>query len=151
MATHSSILAWRIPGTGEPGGLLSMGLHRVWHDWSDLAAAAGLKIAFQGSLTATKQQSNEWCWWPHKGILKQLVYECRNGCKELQWFSHYCFISVQCSSTLKALSHVRWFFHDSFFWGISLWFADGLPSMCWPLVSLPVSKFPLRRTLMRLD
>ena len=41
MATHSSVLAWRIPGTGEPGGLLSMGSHRVGHDWSDLAAAAG--------------------------------------------------------------------------------------------------------------
>ena len=41
MATHSSVLAWRIPGTGEPGGLPSMGLHRVGHDWSDLAAAAG--------------------------------------------------------------------------------------------------------------
>ena len=40
MATHSSILAWRIPGMGEPGGLLSMGLQRVGHDWSDLAAAA---------------------------------------------------------------------------------------------------------------
>ena len=40
MATHSSSLAWRIPRTGEPGGLLSMGLHRVGHDWSDLAAAA---------------------------------------------------------------------------------------------------------------
>ena len=40
MATHSSVLAWRIPGTGEPGGLPSMGLHRVEHDWSDLAAAA---------------------------------------------------------------------------------------------------------------
>ena len=39
MATHSSVLAWRIPGTGEPGGLLSMGLHRVRQDWSDLAAA----------------------------------------------------------------------------------------------------------------
>ena len=36
MATHSSVLAWRIPGMGEPGGLLSMGLHRVGHDWSDL-------------------------------------------------------------------------------------------------------------------
>ena len=40
MATHSSILAWRIPGTGEPGGLPFMGLHRVGHNWSDLAAAA---------------------------------------------------------------------------------------------------------------
>ena len=40
MATHSSVLAWRIPGTGEPGGLPSMGSHRVGQDWSDLAAAA---------------------------------------------------------------------------------------------------------------
>ena len=42
MAIHSSVLAWRIPGAGEPGGLLSMGLHRVGHDWSDLAAAANI-------------------------------------------------------------------------------------------------------------
>jgi len=40
MATHSSVLAWGIPGTAEPGGLLSMGSHRVRHNWSDLAAAA---------------------------------------------------------------------------------------------------------------
>ena len=40
MATHSSVLAWRNPGTGEPCGLPSMGLHKVGHDWSDLAAAA---------------------------------------------------------------------------------------------------------------
>ena len=40
MVTHSSVLAWRIPGMAEPGGLPSMGLHRVGHDWSDLAAAA---------------------------------------------------------------------------------------------------------------
>ena len=38
MATRSSVIAWRIPGTAEPGGLPSMGLHRVRHDWSDLAA-----------------------------------------------------------------------------------------------------------------
>ena len=40
MATHSSVLAWKIPGTGEPGGLPSMGSHRVGHDWSNLAAAS---------------------------------------------------------------------------------------------------------------
>ena len=40
MATHSNVLAWRIPGMGEPGGLPSMGSHRVGHGWSDLAAAA---------------------------------------------------------------------------------------------------------------
>ena len=40
MATHSNVLAWRIPGMGEPGGLPSMGSHRVQHDWSDLAASS---------------------------------------------------------------------------------------------------------------
>ena len=45
MATHSSVLAWRIPGMGEPGGLLSLGSHRVGHDWSDLAAAAAATAA----------------------------------------------------------------------------------------------------------
>ena len=44
MATHSSVLAWRIPGTAEPGGLPSMGSHRVSHDWSHLAAAAAARI-----------------------------------------------------------------------------------------------------------
>ena len=43
MATHSSVLAWRIPGTGEPDGLPSMGLHRVGHNWSDSAAAAAAR------------------------------------------------------------------------------------------------------------
>ena len=49
MATHSSVLVWRIPRTGEPGGLLSMGLHRVGHDWSDLVAAAAA-------------ETNSWLW-----------------------------------------------------------------------------------------
>ena len=44
MATHSSVLAWRIPGTGEPGGLPSMGSHRVGYDWSDLAAAQKTRV-----------------------------------------------------------------------------------------------------------
>ena len=48
MATHSSVLAWRIPGTEEPGGLLSMGSHRVRHDWSDLAAAAAATTYIYG-------------------------------------------------------------------------------------------------------
>ena len=49
MAPHSSTLAWRIPGTGEPGGLPSMGSHRVGHDWSDLAAAAAAVYFFSFS------------------------------------------------------------------------------------------------------
>ena len=44
MATHSNVLAWRIPGTGKPGGLPSMGSHRVGHNWSDAAAAAAVAI-----------------------------------------------------------------------------------------------------------
>ena len=44
MATHSSILAWRIPGTGEPGGLPSMGSHKVRHDLSDLAVAVAVAV-----------------------------------------------------------------------------------------------------------
>ena len=55
MATHSSVLAWRIPGNGEPGGLLSMGSHRVGHDWSDLAAAA---IPFSRKEIFPTQESN---------------------------------------------------------------------------------------------
>ena len=43
MATHSSVLAWRIPGTAEPSGLPSMESHRVRHDWSNLAAAAAVE------------------------------------------------------------------------------------------------------------
>ena len=44
MATHSNVLAWKIPGTGEPGGLPSIGLHRAGHDLSDLTAAAYLML-----------------------------------------------------------------------------------------------------------
>ena len=46
MATHSSVLVWRIPGMGEPGGLQSMGSHRVGHNWSDLAAAAAAQNGY---------------------------------------------------------------------------------------------------------
>ena len=51
MATHSSVLAGRIPGTAEPGGLPSMGSQRVRHDWSDLAAAAAA-MRIKGKLDA---------------------------------------------------------------------------------------------------
>ena len=50
MATHSSVLAWRILGTGEPGGLVSMGSHRVRYNWSDLAAAAALLFWYLESI-----------------------------------------------------------------------------------------------------
>ena len=58
MATHSSVLAWRIPRMGEPGGLPSMGSHRVGHDWSDLAVAAAEALEL-GLPLSTKMSS-----WP---------------------------------------------------------------------------------------
>ena len=54
MATHSSVLAWRIPGTGEPGGLPSMGLHRARHD---LAAAAAAGLMEEGKWYATAESA----------------------------------------------------------------------------------------------
>ena len=58
MATHSSVLAWRVPGMGEPGGLLSVGSHRVGHDRSDLAAAAHTVKGFPGSSAGKESSCN---------------------------------------------------------------------------------------------
>ena len=58
MATHSSVLAWRIPGTAEPGGLPSMGSHRVGHDWSDLTAAAACIWDFPGGSVVKNLPAN---------------------------------------------------------------------------------------------
>ena len=62
MATHSSTLAWRIPGTGEPGGLLSLGSHRVGDDWSDLAAwpIILLKCITNWSVFCSLQPNFDW-------------------------------------------------------------------------------------------
>ena len=56
MATRSSVLAWRIPGAGEPGGLPSMGLHRVRHDWRDLAVS---QIYKNSNNLTTKRQTTK--------------------------------------------------------------------------------------------
>ena len=60
MAAHSNVLAWRIPGMGDPGWLPSMGSHRVGHNWSDLAAAAA---AYKIIITLTNW--NNQCWDKH--------------------------------------------------------------------------------------
>ena len=71
MATHSSVLAWRIPRTGEPGGLPSMGSYRVGHDWSDLvaiaAAAKQTKMSYSvGTYILMLMKLGEW---------SQLIFE----------------------------------------------------------------------------
>ena len=63
MATHSSVLAWRIPGMGELGGVPSMGSHRVGHDWSDLAAYLLISIIYRNiCLIATSSFLNMQAW-----------------------------------------------------------------------------------------
>ena len=69
--THSSVLAWRIPGKGEPDGVPSMGLHRVRHDWSDLAAAAA-----EEEITDNQQWTTKW-----------LKYNSRP--KNRRWYIHF--------------------------------------------------------------
>ena len=84
MATHSTALAWRIPGTGKPDGLLSMGSHRVRHDWSDLAAASAkaAKVSFTG------WTDNLWCTHTMEYYSKPKINELSNHertQKNLRW------------------------------------------------------------------
>jgi len=72
MATHSSVLAWRIPGTGEPGGLPSVGSHRVGHDWCDLAAAAAASACNVGDLGSIPGSGRS----PGEGNSNALQYSC---------------------------------------------------------------------------
>ena len=58
MATHSCVLAWRIPRTGECSGLPSMGSHRVWHGWSALAAAAAAAHGMSSVLCQSQSPSS---------------------------------------------------------------------------------------------
>ena len=86
MAPHSSVLAWRIPGTGEPGGLPSMGSHRVGHDWRDLAAAAAFcLVSWPLSLSGTTDLSfDEFlfvysvCSNQHQQMVDSLIYNSFN-------------------------------------------------------------------------
>ena len=59
MATQSSVLAWRTPGTGEPGGLPSVGSHRVGHDWSNLATAAAAPYLYVLNFLCPSSQFKE--------------------------------------------------------------------------------------------
>ena len=87
MATHSSVLAWRVPVMGEPGGLPSMGLHRVGHEWSNLAAAAVKAMVFPvvmcgcESWTIKKAECQKnWFWI----VVLEKTLESPLDCKEIQ-------------------------------------------------------------------
>ena len=135
MASHSSILAWRIPGTEEPSGLPSVGSHWVGHDWSDLAAAATADVSLvfscffydptvvgnliSGSSVFSKSSLNIWKFMVHV-LLKP----------HLENFELY-FASLwdECSCV------VVWaFFGIAFLWD---WNANWTFPVLWPLLSFP--------------
>ena len=106
MATHSSVLAWRIPGTGEPGGLSSLGSHRVGHDWSDLAAAASFS---KGRMLISKVKLSFWYYM----IQLLFVFWCMHFCGVC--FSHALF-SSEMAHTLHGVCifHFLWSLLNSF-------------------------------------
>jgi len=59
MATHSSVLAWRIPGMGKPGGLPSMGSHRVGHDWSDSHAPIWMIVDLLSEIYGSQKEGHD--------------------------------------------------------------------------------------------
>ena len=84
MTTHSIVLAWRIPGLGEPGGLPSMGSHRVGYDWSDLVAAAAefyvMQLYVIYSLKLTWLNSKEGAFWKFKTSLVETKEQNKCSC-----------------------------------------------------------------------
>ena len=72
----SSVLAWQIPGMGEPHGLPSMGSHRVRHDWSDLAAAAATQKYFSSYLFMISNFAVEFKCFKSLEICWDLIYNC---------------------------------------------------------------------------
>ena len=100
MATHSSVLAWRIPGTGEPGELLSMGSHRDGHDWSDLAAAAAAFLWSNGCsqldlCSSVFSKSDLYIWKFSVNILLK---------PNLKDFEHY-FLACEMSAVVRLFEH----------------------------------------------
>ena len=83
MATHSSVLAWRIPGMGEPGGLPSVGSHRVGHDWSDLAGAAALREELSRNVACLDDEGS---WFLPGGLrILTLYWNYQYGISQQRW------------------------------------------------------------------
>ena len=108
MAPHSSVLAWRIPGMGKPGGLPSLGSHRVGHDWNDLAAAAVLSHILLVRHQSKLVQSSGYTLYPFTDFC---LHHCHSGLSplflmkavvivSLQYFTHYQ-LSLQPPGKLK--------------------------------------------------
>ena len=93
MATHSSVLAWRVQGMGEPGGLPSMGLHRVRHNWSDLAVAVLFTYCKETVFNPCTEPTNNKFGNHIARILIILSHHCYTQCMSLRslksWFQQH--------------------------------------------------------------
>ena len=121
MATHSSVLAWRIPGMGEPGGLPSIGSHRVGDDWSDLAAATAVNVGnlISGTSAFSKSSLNIWKFMVHV-LLKP-------GLENFEYYFACMWDECNCV--------VVWaFFGIAFLWD---WNENWPFQVLWPLLSFP--------------
>ena len=115
MATLSSILAWKIPGTAEPGGLPSMGSHRVSHDWSNLAAAAASLWKTQVSSICCPQSSHlSLCFLP---------FQWHDSQPASQWWGYYDAINALIGQVMKFTFPFRltFFFLEEVIVGSCLW------------------------------
>ena len=129
LRTHSSVISWRIPGMGEPGGLPSMWSHWVGHDWSDLAAAAAAAgsdakestcdVGYLGLIPGLVRSPGEGNGYPLKcsGLENSMRLYSPWDCKEsdtTKWLSHSAFFIVQLShpyiTTGKTIALTKWSF-----------------------------------------
>ena len=118
MVNHSSVLAWRLPGTGEPGGLPSVGSHRVRHDWSNLAAAAAVLCirwpkywSFSFSISPSNEYSGPLDLLAVQGTLKSLLQH-RSSKASVLWCSAFFIIQIShpYMTTRKPKALTRWTF-----------------------------------------
>ena len=99
MATHSSVLAWRIPGTGEPGGLPSLGSHRAGHNWRDLAAAADENVG-EGNGTPLQYSCLENPMMEEPGRLQSMRSQ-RVGLSDLTFTFHFDALEKEMATPLQ--------------------------------------------------
>ena len=117
MTTHSSILAWRIPWTGEPGGLLSMESHRVRHDWSDLACMHACIEEGNGNplqCSCLENPRDRGAWWVAVcGVAQSRTWLMRfSSSSNIQVIQDNLPISMSLTSAdLWSPCHVRWHVH----------------------------------------
>ena len=146
MATHSSILAWRIPGTEEPVGLPSMGSHRVGHNWRDLATAMVIKpspklypcclsilyIVVSSSLSLNHN--------PNLSLLSPMVtaivfYICKSVVLHVHSFILFSKIkflqSFICNLKIQNPCYLKTFFKCLFFWNLVQTHLMPKPVMIW--------------------